>query len=100
LIVFSGGNQTLIITVYLAMEMLIHLWENGQALFPIVPALGTRKYSDTVPRGAYHVNCRARYGDENFKQENAGEQSPISDIESVCKMRGSYSAYFNKTHRS
>jgi len=33
LIFFSVGNQTLIITVYSAIEMLIYSWENGEALF-------------------------------------------------------------------
>jgi hypothetical protein len=81
--------------------MLIYSWENGEAMFHIVPALGASKYSD--PREAVRVNCTTRYGDEYLKQGNAGEQlhpSLISDIEPACNMRSSCSGCFNKRHGS
>ena len=98
---FSGGNQTLIITVCSVIEMLIYSWENSRAMFHIVPELGASKYSD--PREVARVNCRTRYGEKYMKQGNAGEQLHqmlISDVQSACNTRGSYSGCFNKRHGS
>jgi len=100
---FSRGNQILIVTVYSAIEMLIYSWENCEALFPILPALGVSKYNRSVSRGSALLIVEQDMETENLEQGNAGKHLPLSlicYIESACKMRGSYSGSFNKRYGS